>query len=233
LCLWDAVTGEPLFRRLWQEGPAGATALTWINSLAFLPSGRAVVTGMSDGTALVWDLTPETWPAPKVASDLDTTWADLASDASKAYRAVRALTAAPTRAVPFLKVRLRPVAEADPKQVQRLLADLDSEQFAIRTTAADELTKLGERIEPALRQALEGQPSLEVRRRVTAILDTMRTAPTTEVLRTHRAIQVLERIGTAEARQILQQLATGAPAARETREAKEALERLARRPGTR
>jgi RNA polymerase sigma factor (sigma-70 family) len=227
LCLWDAITGEPLFRRLWQIGLAPVSALTWIQSLAFLPDGRAVVTGMRDGTALVWDLEPQTWPAPTVTSDLDTLWPDLAGDAAKAYRSVRALTAVPSRAIPFLKDRLRPVAEADPKQVQRLLADLDSDQFEVRKTAADELAKLGERIEPALRKALDQPPSLEARRRLTAVLDGMRTTPTAEVLRTHRAIQALERIGTPEARRILQTLATGAPAARETREAKEALARLA------
>ena len=42
-----------------------------------------------------------------------------------------------------------------------------------------------------------------------------------------RAIEMLERIGTAEARQLLAVLAEGAPAARLTREAKLALDRLA------
>jgi len=49
------------------------------------------------------------------------------------------------------------------------------------------------------------------------------SAPGAEVLRTQRAIQALERIGTAEARHVLQALAAGAPAARETREAQQAL----------
>jgi hypothetical protein len=48
-------------------------------------------------------------------------------------------------------------------------------------------------------------------------------------LRTLRAIQALERIGTTEARHVLRQLTSGARAARETREANKALERLARR----
>jgi hypothetical protein len=41
----------------------------------------------------------------------------------------------------------------------------------------------------------------------------------------------LERIGTPEARQLLKRLATGAPGARLTREAKASLERLAIHPG--
>jgi hypothetical protein len=41
-----------------------------------------------------------------------------------------------------------------------------------------------------------------------------------------RAIQALEQIATPEARQILRTLTSGAPSARETKEANEALERL-------
>ncbi len=44
-----------------------------------------------------------------------------------------------------------------------------------------------------------------------------------------RAVEVLERVGTPEARQILEDLARGAPEARLTREAKAALEGLAKR----
>jgi hypothetical protein len=41
-----------------------------------------------------------------------------------------------------------------------------------------------------------------------------------------RALEVLERIGTAEARRVLREVADGAPAAWQTREAKAALDRL-------
>ncbi len=113
--------------------------------------------------------------------------------------------------------------------MQRLLADLDSDQFTTRDKAAKELTKLGEPIEPFLRKALEGQPSEEVRRQIKAILEKPRPVPSGETLRTLRAIQVLERIGMPEAREILKKLAAGAAGARETREAQESLERLARK----
>jgi hypothetical protein len=51
-------------------------------------------------------------------------------------------------------------------------------------------------------------------------------------LRELRALEVLERLGTPEARQVLKALADGAPAARLTREARSALDRLARQPAT-
>jgi hypothetical protein len=44
------------------------------------------------------------------------------------------------------------------------------------------------------------------------------------------AIRLLERLDTAEARILLRKLAEGAPAARETREAQAALQRLAAAP---
>jgi hypothetical protein len=44
-----------------------------------------------------------------------------------------------------------------------------------------------------------------------------------------RAIEVLEHIGTPDANELLQTLATGAPEARLTQEAKASLERLAKR----
>ncbi len=115
-------------------------------------------------------------------------------------------------------------------RVQQRIADLDSNQFAVRAAAAKELAVLGEVAEPALRQALDGKPSVELRKRVEALLAGMRTAPPEETLRSLRAIQVLERIGTPDAQRVLRKLATGAAAARETRDARDALERLARRP---
>jgi hypothetical protein len=54
-----------------------------------------------------------------------------------------------------------------------------------------------------------------------------------DVLRSVRAAEVLERIGTPEARRLLGQLATGAAEARLTREAKAALKRLDARAGPR
>jgi hypothetical protein len=112
-----------------------------------------------------------------------------------------------------------------------LLAELNDSEFEAREKAAKELAKTREQIEPILRKALEGSPSAETRRRVQEILDLdlSRVVGTGEKLRTLRAIQVLERIGTKEACEILRKIAGGAASARETQEAKEALERIERR----
>jgi hypothetical protein len=167
---------------------------------------------------------------------LEQMWAALAGeDAARAHQAVAQLAAVPARAVPFLEDRLRPVTPPDPERVGRLLADLGSYQFAVREAASRGLAELGPQAEPALHRALGAKPALEVRLRLDALLaETMQAARgavrSPEVLRTLRAIRVLERTGTPEAQGVLRALAAGAPGARETDDARAALRRLARRP---
>jgi len=142
------------------------------------------------------------------------------------------LARSPRQTVPFLRDRVRPVPEPDPKRLARLLADLDSQEFTAREKATRELGELGEVAEPALRQALDKQPSLETRQRVERLLKEME-GPVTSLSRLQvlRAVEVLEQAGTAEARAALKVLADGAAAARLTQEARAALGRLEKRPG--
>jgi RNA polymerase sigma factor (sigma-70 family) len=237
LGVWDVFTGRQLIRRPWPDGFAFRNRFSPFESMKFMPNCKAVATGMRDGSILVWDLAPETWPALEIRKDftkkvLDDLWLDLGQDPPQAYKAIRTLADSPAQTIPFLKDHLKPAAEVDSKLVARLLADLDSDQFTTRDKAAKELAKLGEPTEPILQKALEGQPSEEVRRQIKALLDGPRPIPSGETLRTLRAIQVLERIGTPGARDVLKIVANGAETARETREAKEALDRMARKAST-
>jgi RNA polymerase sigma factor (sigma-70 family) len=221
--LWEMATGQELFRQMRHGGLPGAPAQAAVRSIALLPGGRALATGLADGTVLVWDLAPEA----AAAKPLQTLWADLAgADARQAYRAVHGLAAARAPAVAYLKEHMQPVPEVEPGRVARLLAELDGNEFAVREAAAKELAALGERVEPALRQALKEKPSAEVRRRVEALLAALKGVPPPNTLRALRAVWVLERVGTPEARQLLGALAKGAPAARQTAEAKAVLDRL-------
>lgn len=61
----------------------------------------------------------------------------------------------------------RPV---DPKKLAQLIADLDSEKFAVRQQATADLEKLATSAEAELQKALEKKPSLEVTRRLEDIL---------------------------------------------------------------
>jgi hypothetical protein len=163
--------------------------------------------------------------------ELEALWSDLAGeDAGRAHAAVWALAAAPGKAVPLIRGRLKPAARPDPERMRRLVADLDNDRFAVRQAAARELEKLGGEASPALRQALAGNPSLEVRKGVEELLSKARFLRSGEVLRGVRGIEVLERIGTPEAREVLGSLAEGSPEVRLTREAQVSLERLARGP---
>ena len=236
LRLWDVETGTPLLRRPWPANSVRRPSVIPIRSLAFLPNGRGMVSGMNDGTLLVWDMTP---PERKLESatdlsgkELEALWPDLAGDCRQAYRVMHRLAGSGAAALSLLAKHLHPVAAVDPKRVDTLLADLDSEQFSVRDAAARELKGMGEQIEPTLRRVLESKPSLEVRNRIQTIQDALRGVPPHHTLRTLRAIWVLERIGTPEARDLLRTLSGGVAAARETREAKAALQRLDRRAGS-
>ncbi|HMC63479.1 MAG TPA: hypothetical protein VKI65_00920, partial [Gemmataceae bacterium] len=222
--LWELTSGQEV-RRI-----AGHPGYTW--SLAFAPDGRTLASGGGDSTILFWDLTGRMkdgrlQPAPLTAKELDKLWGDLSGDASKAYRVVWTLAASPKQALLLLKERLRPTAAPDRQRIAKLIADLDDKQFTVRAKAAEEIAKLGELAEPALRKALEKQPSPEVVRSAQKLLDALAGPVTSgDALRAIRAVEVLEHIGTPEGRELLQALAKGAPEARLTQEAKASLERL-------
>ncbi len=145
-------------------------------------------------------------------------------DADKAFAVIRRLAASPHRAVPFLREKLKPAATVEPKEIDRLIARLASDDFDTRTGAADALSRIGTRTVPQLQQAVASQPTLEAKRRVETLLARLTTGSLLpDALRLVRAIEVLERAGTAEARQVLQTLATGAPQALATHEAQAAL----------
>jgi hypothetical protein len=200
-----------------------------VTSLAFSPDGRRLVSGLSDSTLLVWEMPTGKDPPIKLASEeLARAWNDLAAvDAPRAFQARWTLAAAPEQAMPLLRKHLHRAQAADAQHLRRLLADLESDQFRVREQAQTELAELGDLAEPALRKALEDKPALEERRRVQALLERLRGPVTKpQLLRSMRAVAVLEEIGTPEARRLLEKIVQGAPEARLTREAKASLRRL-------
>ncbi len=203
-------------------------------SLAFSPDGSRLASGQEDSTALVWDVSTARRKLPSrnlTAKDLEHLWADLHdADARKAHAALWTLVAGPDKATLFLKEHLQPAPQIAAERLHQLIADLDADEFARREEASRELAKLGIEAEPALRKALEGTPSPELRRRVQTLLNdpACQTEMTPDALRQLRAIQALEQIGTPEARQVLSSLTKGAPAAPATRDAAAALARFNR-----
>lgn len=157
-------------------------------------------------------------------------WQDLAgADAARTHLAVWAWFFAPGQAVPLLRDRLRPT-RFDAGRCARHLADLDSNDFATRERAAAALANMGRPAEESLKRALDDKPSPEARKRLEQLLKNLEEGVlSAEEVRAERGVEVLEQIGTPEARKVLQHLADGAPEAVPTEDAKQALERRAKR----
>jgi hypothetical protein len=115
-------------------------------------------------------------------------------------------------------------ASADPAgRIAQLIApDADDFGFA---RASDGLAGLGSAARAPLTKALQNNPSPEALRRLTELLDVIGTSgggAHPAIARQARAVEVLERLGTAEARAILTEAARGPAAGELTREARAA-----------
>jgi WD40 repeat protein len=222
VALCAAATGKDLARLDGRQGQ--------VNPLAFSPDSRLLASGGINGTTLVWAMPAPAAPLASLPADrLRTLWIDLAdAEPGRAYRAVAALAEAPGPAVGLLKERLKALVERpDPRRLEKLIEDLESDTFAVRETANRELAEAGEAAGPALRKAVEKSPSVEVRRRVQDLLDRLaKEGLAPERLRAVRAVEVLERVGTPAARQVLADVArvTADPALAD--ETRASLERL-------
>jgi WD40 repeat protein len=223
--LWELATGKQV-RRF--DGHKDL-----VESLAFSPDGRRLVSANRDMTGLVWDVTGRfqngrLQPAQLSRMELEKLWADLAvTDAAKAYQGLWALAATPQQSVSFLAERVQPVPALDALHIRRLIADLDHDRYEVRERATEELKALEEQAVPALQKALALDPSAELRRRAKRVLD-QRGNPITspKKLQLLRTVTILEQVATPQARKLLALQASGDPAALVTVRAKAALERL-------
>jgi WD40 repeat protein len=200
-----------------------------VSVLAVSPDSRVLATG-GQTTVLLWDLAtppglvvrPEARLTPQELAGL---WADLNGDSPTAHRALARLSAAGADAIALVRRELKPVPV--PKNLERLIADLDDDLFEVRERASALLAEAGRAVRPALLQALAADPPPEQRRRLRELLDSLtEIAPLPAMVRPIRAVELLERIGTPEARHVLETLAGGAIGARLTLEAQAALHRL-------
>jgi RNA polymerase sigma factor (sigma-70 family) len=232
--------GSDLTIRLWEVATREERCcfrghLSGITSLAFTPDGSKLISAGQDSTALVWDITgfrgDRRQVFPVVPRDLESQWRALRqADTARAYTAIWAFVASAQQTPAFFKDHLRPASPVDPKRIEALLAQLDSDRFIMRQHAMQELGNLAEFAEAPLRKKLQEKLTLEMRQRVEQLLRKVEPSRSPDRLRAIRAVEVLEHLGTPEAQEVLQRLAQGAPEARLTQEAKASLERLAKRP---
>jgi WD40 repeat protein len=225
LHVWHVASGKELQAF---KGHTGS-----ITSIALAPDGKTVASASADTTALLWDLTRAVRPVAAVlvlaGNERAARWqALLNGDGAKAFAAICDLAAAPKDALALLKEQVKPAPQLDKKRVEELIAGLDSDQFKVRQQSSAELLKMGERVVPLVDKVLASNPPLETKQRLEDLRKQMTGVVLQgERLRLYRAVEVLERIGTAEARQLLQALAEGAPGALVTRTAQAALQRMA------
>jgi WD40 repeat protein len=224
--LKDAITGQELRLFRGHQGP--------VYALAFSPDGNALASSSDDATILIWDVAAALRATPLPAEEalnkeLQAAWIALAdADAAAAARVMWKMTETPQATVWFLAAHLQPIAPVDRKKIEQWIADLGHARYRVRQEATDALRKLDQAL-PDLHQALEGNPSLELRRRVEQILEKLEQSPAPGHVRALRALEILEHIGSAEACALLATLSQGAPGARLTQAAQEAQQRLARR----
>jgi WD40 repeat protein len=217
--VWRLSDGQLLKEFAGHRGP--------VRALAFAARAATLVSGGQDGTAVVWDLEGAVAepPAGPPERDVERLWKALASeDAVKAGEAVEALVHTPA-ALGLLRERLKPIAV---EKVERLVARLDDDEFAVREQATHDLARLGRAAAGALRKALAGKPSAELKRRAEELLarlpdDGAVVPAAAQVL---RALEVLEAVNSKESREILETVAGGPDDAEATHEARAALRRL-------
>ncbi|HEV3259357.1 MAG TPA: sigma-70 family RNA polymerase sigma factor [Gemmataceae bacterium] len=193
-------------------------------TLTFGPGGQ-LFSGNVDTTVLAWDTRP-----PRVADSvsLESAWNDLATrEAGASFKSEGRFLAAPADTVKLFAEKIRPVEALDPKRIQRLLADLDSEEFAVREAASKALLGLDQQAKPYLEETLKSAKSAEVRTRVRRILEQQqRAAIPSEQLRQIRGVMVLELIGDGKSKNLLKKWAGGPAGTMLTMEASAALKRL-------
>jgi WD40 repeat protein len=226
---YEAASGAVRHEFTGHDGP--------ISALAFSPDGKRLATGGNDTTVLVWDLTGrsdgELAKGKPTAAELDKLWEALNdADARAAFKAIRRLGAAPEETVALLAKHVKPAgAGGGGDEITKLIALLDDDVFEQRQEAHKQLMALGRAAEESLKKALAAKPSAEAKRAIEGLLDRLKDkgpgqGPPPESVRSLRAVEVLEDLGTPEAKKVLESLAKGHAEAPLTTAAKGALTRL-------
>lgn len=207
---WDLATGEMFYEWRPQDGP-------YTLELMALPDSQSMVSSQTDSTAVVWDLKPifAKLPAlPRAAltnEQLKQFWSVLSeNDARRADAAMWTLVSAEGTSR-FLQSTLvtKPV-EVNEAVVEKLVVDLDSDEFIVREAAERELQIYGAAIAERLEKELADTESAEVRVRVVRLLKRISGTPgglSPQQLQAARGIHALACLGTPAAMDALKAVA--------------------------
>lgn len=225
--LWEPFSGLPLAELKGHVGPVYGVALA--------PDGRIGYSASADTTVLVWDATGYGKAGPPKGAlgnaELEEAWRGLAGDdAAMSRRLVWRLIANPQGVADFLRTKVHLV---DVARINKLLGDLDSENYDERDAAFKELAAQGRWLEGRLEEAKVKPPSLEYKRRIEQLLEKLHVPGSLslrqEQLRLRRAMMVLEYLADAPSLDLLAKLSKQAPEEAFRQEAQATLQRLGRR----
>ncbi len=140
-----------------------------------------------------------------MGDDLDSAWRQLGSERiAEAYEAVRRFAEAGDAAVAFLADRIElPIAPRE--HIDRLIAELDADDFNRRRRAQRKLADLGPVAEQRLRAAWARPDSFEQQTRIVELLRIDHEAADADLRRARRGVELLGTLATPAARQRLEQ----------------------------
>jgi WD40 repeat protein len=221
LTLWELMTTKAVLTL-----PEEAASI-----VVFAPEGRTLATATTDGVVKIWDLVAvgrdRELPTALTPRVLDELWERLADkDPARAFTAL-CTVAASDQAVALLLDKWQPRVAADPKHVEKLLADLHDDQAEVHEAAARELQRLPFDAGPGVRKLLAAKPNAEMTRRLQSVLQAAEKAKfEPDELRKVRAVQILELVASQPALQLLREIAQGNSDAPHEKGAQGAVRRL-------
>jgi WD40 repeat protein len=200
------------------------------SSVLFAPDARYLIVANGDSTVTIHDLAAGHGPmAMSSEVNAEAAWADLSADAGTAFRTMRVLAARGDETVAWLRQRMPPPAEPG-ERIVRSVSQLDAARYQVRETAQSELTRLAHQSRPALLAAARTDLSPEMRRRVEMLLQATRGPDrSSDGLRSARAVEVLERIGSPNALALLRTWSAGPPGETLADASRAAVQRMAGR----
>jgi WD40 repeat protein len=184
----------------------GTLPVPTAGGLVISPDGTRMVTSNADTTISVWDL-PALEAKYLPAGPVDDYWAALASaDPKVGYSAVRRLAADP-KAVEWLR---ECYAKPRAKVLEALIADLDNPDEQIVGDIQAKMHGVVPAAKADLKLVVERRPGTKAAENAARILVALKAGPyepwaglTLDQVRDVRAVEVLERVGTAEAKDLL------------------------------